>query len=73
CGRAAGRCGATDDGAFQEIATIKFLFCHRLPSLPEEAQKRGPRGHAFDAKHAAFESVRQDEVWPLIALHRIGR
>ena len=41
CGRAAGRCGATDDGAFQEIATIKFLFCHRLPSLPEEAQSAG--------------------------------
>ena len=35
--------------------------------------KRGPLGHAFDAKHAAFELVRQDEVWPVIALHRIGR
>jgi hypothetical protein len=29
--RAAGRCGATYDGAFEKIAAIELLFCHGSP------------------------------------------
>ena len=46
-GRAAGRCGAAYDGAFQEIAAIELLFRHELP-LParEDAHTRAPRARS---------------------------